>query len=253
MRPFWPGFTLVLITFGAAEAAVPQGVDLANVDGWDIIIPADAIPSEKYAAEELQSLLARATGKKLEIASEPQETEGAGGSKHHIYVGAGKKMQGSPVGFSVDGFGPEDLRIVIRDGNIAIAGGRPRGTLYGVYVFAEDYLGVRFLTADHTYVPVTGAWRVVGPVDRFYHPPLSFRWSVLRQPPGSAGDDEEEDYPPEPQAGQQEAPSKEGREMSLSPEEASRLLDGFKLDGERRLPLGEGNTPPPKGRPRPDW
>jgi Ca-activated chloride channel family protein len=82
---------------------------------------------------------------------------------------------------------------------------------------------------------------------------LKGRIPASMMPPGSAGDDEEEDYPPEPQAGQQEAPSKEGREMSLSPEEAARLLDGFKLDAERRLPLGESNTPPPKGRPRPDW
>ena len=59
---------------------------------------------------------------------------------------------------------------------IAIAGGRPRGTLYGVYTFLEDYLGVRFLTADHTHVPAVGNWRKVGPLDRFYHPPLSFRW-----------------------------------------------------------------------------
>jgi len=41
--------------------------------------------------------------------------------------------------------------------------------------------------------------------------------------------------------------------MTLSPEEAARLLDGFKLDADRRLPMGEGGTPPPKGRPHPDW
>jgi len=46
-----------------------------------------------------------------------------------------------------------------------------------VYTFLEDYVGVRFLTRDHTYVPAIGTWRVVGPLDRFYHPPLRFRWS----------------------------------------------------------------------------
>ncbi len=81
------------------------------------------------------------------------------------------------MGFSVDEYGPEDLRIVVRDNLIAIAGGRPRGTLYGVYTFLEDYLGVRFLTADHTHVPTLTAWHVVGPVDRFFHPPLEMRWS----------------------------------------------------------------------------
>ena len=74
-------------------------------------------------------------------------------------------------------FGPEELRIVIRDGNIAIAGGRPRGTLYGVYTFLEDYLNVRFLTADHTHVPPVASERLVGPVDRRYQPPLHMRWA----------------------------------------------------------------------------
>ena len=57
------------------------------------------------------------------------------------------------------------------------AGGRPRGTLYGVYTFLEDYLGIRFLTADHTHVPSVGPWRVVGPTDQFYHPPLDYRFA----------------------------------------------------------------------------
>ena len=69
------------------------------------------------------------------------------------------------MGFGIEGFGPEDLRIVIRDGNIAIAGGEPRGTLYGVYTFLEDCLDVRFLTADHTHIPPVGGWKVVGPIE----------------------------------------------------------------------------------------
>ena len=41
--------------------------------------------------------------------------------------------------------------------------------------------------------------------------------------------------------------------MSLSPEEAARLLEGFKLDTERRLPMGQGTNAPPKDRSRPNW
>ena len=52
-------------------------------------------------------------------------------------------MRTSNVGFETGKLGEADLGIVIRDGNIAIAGGRPRGTLYGVYTFLEDYLGDR--------------------------------------------------------------------------------------------------------------
>jgi hypothetical protein len=156
-------------------AAPPQGVDLAALDGWDIVLGDDALPSERFAAEEFQRHLATATGHELPIVSSVDRTD------HHIFIGASRLLSHSDHGFSVDDFGPEDLRMVIRDGNIVIAGGRPRGTLYGVYTFLEDYLGVRFLTAEHTHVPPAGRWHVVGPVDRFYHPPLEMRYSYYAE------------------------------------------------------------------------
>jgi hypothetical protein len=74
-------------------------------------------------------------------------------------------------------------------------------------------------------------------------------------PPGAGGDDEEDDeFPFGPQPGQQEGPTKEGNESSMSREEASWILDGFKLDGERRLPMGEGDQEAkPRDRSRPTW
>jgi hypothetical protein len=166
-------FLVLLLLCARAACAVPgpQGVDLARMVDWDIVVAEDAIPSEIYAAEELRDHMARATGVRLPIVTEAERPD------RHVFVGASPAMQASTVGFRTDEFGPEDLRIIIRDANIAIAGGRPRGTLYGVYSFLEDHLSVRFLTRDHTQVPPVGPWRVVGPVDRFYHPPLGFRWS----------------------------------------------------------------------------
>ncbi len=73
-------------------------------------------------------------------------------------------------------------------------------------------------------------------------------------PPGAAGDDEEEeDQPMGQQEGQKEGPTKDGNEMSMSPEQAGWLLEGYKLDSERRLPMGEGSTGEPKDRSRPTW
>ena len=149
-----------------------EGVDLAALHGWDILVAEDAIASEKYAAEEFQSHFSEATRIKLPIVSK------TGRPDQHVFIGAGISMRQSPVGFSIDGFCGEDLRIVVRDNNIAIAGGRPRGTLYGVYVFLEDYLGVRFLTTDHTHIPPVSGRHLVGPVDRTYRPPAALlRWS----------------------------------------------------------------------------
>jgi hypothetical protein len=169
--------SLNALILSSAYASVPQGVNLANLSGWDIITAKDAQPSEVYAAEEFQNFFAQSSGIHLPIV---QQADAANGGQHHIFIGSSPSMSASNVGFSTDGFGQEDFRIVVRDDNIAIAGSTQspaRGTLYGVYTFLEDYIGVRFLTVDHTYVPAIGTWRVVGPIDRFYHPSLRFRWS----------------------------------------------------------------------------
>jgi hypothetical protein len=41
--------------------------------------------------------------------------------------------------------------------------------------------------------------------------------------------------------------------MDLSPEMAGWLLDSFKLDTERRLPMGGNEPAEPKDRKRPTW
>ena len=77
-------------------------------------------------------------------------------------------------------------------------------------------------------------------------------------PPGAAGDDVEEEpggLSLEEIRDLVEGASKDGRELEvpLSREEAGSLLDGFKLGGNRRLPMGEGGKADPKDRKRRDW
>lgn len=169
MQLMWPLFFLACCSTAAAVAQ--SGVGLKELRKWDIVVAEDAIPSEKYAAEELQKHVATATGHTLPIVTTTDWAE------RHMFVGPSKLMRECKFGFAVDDFGPEDLRIVIREDNIVIAGGRPRGTLYGAYTFLEDHFGVRFLTADHTHVPKAGRHSTIGPVDRSYSPPLEMRWS----------------------------------------------------------------------------
>ena len=165
--------TLIITT--SAFCAIPKGVDLASLSSWDIVIAEDAIPSEVYAAKEFQSHFELTSGIKISIVKTIDRPD------RHVFIGPGKLMRCCALGFDVNQFGDEDLRIVVRDNNIVIAGGRPRGTLYGVYTFLEDYLGIRFLTAEHTHIPRIGKWHRIGPVDRFYHPPFDFRWSAFAE------------------------------------------------------------------------
>ena len=67
-------------------------------------------------------------------------------------------------------------------------------------------------------------------------------------------EDEGKDKPgPEPKPGDKEPESKEGREQLMSREEASRLLDMLRLDGNRKLPLGMKETSNQKDPKRREW
>ena len=59
----------------ALEAAAPVGVDLASLEGWDIVVAEKALPAVSYAAEELQGLLGECPG--LGQAGSPAEHPGA--------------------------------------------------------------------------------------------------------------------------------------------------------------------------------
>jgi hypothetical protein len=162
-----------------ALAGEAKAVDLAKMAGWDIVVADDAPAGEAFAAEEFRTIFAQASGVELPIVKTTDRPE------RHVFIGAGKAMQASPVGFAIEKMGGEDLRIIARDQLIAIAGGRPRGTLYGVYTFLEDYAGVRFLAADHVHVPKLADKAEIGPLDRTYHPPLLFRWTYYGETNGN--------------------------------------------------------------------
>lgn len=75
---------------------------------------------------------------------------------------------------------------------------------------------------------------------------------------GGSDDDEDDEEggkkPPEIKEGQEKPDNKSGQEMALNYEEAARLLDMLKLDGNRKLPLGGTNgMDKPKDRKGKDW
>ena len=71
--------------------------------------------------------------------------------------------------------------------------------------------------------------------------------------PGAPGGDEEDEQPFGPKPGQQEGASRPGDEIKLSPEAAEQLLGGFKLGGDRHLPMGTDGKAQPKDRTGKNW
>ena len=80
-------------------------------------------------------------------------------------------------------------------------------------------------------------------------------------PPGGKGEGEEEDEegeeegekPEGPRPGHEEGAGKTGEELKMSSEAAEQMLNGMRRDGDRRMPMGQGEEGKPKDPKRPNW
>ena len=152
-----------------------HSLQFTDLQDWQIVVAEHADPAEQYAAEEFQKLCKQIADLSLKITPE------ADPGKNVVCIGRSKTvLQKLPEFFDND-LKDEGLVIRIQKDLIVIAGKSPRGTLYGVYEFFERYLGVRFLTFDHTYIPAQAASTRLSLETYTYDPPFSFRWSYYKE------------------------------------------------------------------------
>lgn len=124
---------------------------------------------EQTAAKELAHYLHRVCGARFEILSESKLVK-AGSA---VYVGPTDFARAR--GIDTPSLGAEEFVIRTVGNQLIIAGGRPRGTLYGVYVFLEDVIGCRWFTFfDEEYVPRRSEL-TIPPLDRRGKPAFAFR------------------------------------------------------------------------------
>ncbi|MCD4681084.1 MAG: DUF4838 domain-containing protein, partial [Bacteroidales bacterium] len=164
-------YLTILIGIALSSFAYPQELDLMTQKDWEIVVDKEAIPSEKFAAEEFQSLFMQVTGFRLKIVNSTSS------KSKNIFIGYSPHSRNTGATVDTKNLGKEGLRIKITQNNITIEGGRPRGTLYGVYEFAERYLGIRFLTNDYTYVP-SKKNKIIIPSEEFTYKPCFVYRSV---------------------------------------------------------------------------
>jgi hypothetical protein len=111
-----------------------------------LAVASASTPAETTAANELAEFLHRATGATWRIVKETDLQQGRA-----IYLG--QTQFAARRGIKFASLGPEEWVLRAAGGSLVICGGRPRGTLYGVYDFLERFAGVRFLDADLEVVP----------------------------------------------------------------------------------------------------
>lgn len=165
--PFLLG-ALCLFAFVISIGA--RSLPVASMANWKIVCAPVATESEKYAAKEFQTLFQEMTGCTLPIVETAPVDSGA------VLIGPDAVRQAAP-GVQFPPLGEEGLGIEIGARRICITGGRPRGTLYGVYDLFEEECGARFLTFDCTAFPPGAATRELHLGKRHLVPQFSFRWS----------------------------------------------------------------------------
>ena len=124
-----------------------------------IVLAKEAIPAERTAADELAGYLGKITGGTFAVVEESAASSGP-----CLYVG--------PTAFArahgLDTiWGPERWALRSVGSDLVLVGGRPRGTLYAVYHFLEDELGVRWWNTLEEHVPPLPTLHIlVGPAGR---------------------------------------------------------------------------------------
>jgi len=125
---------------------------LTLVDGgqseYVIVVSNDAIPAEQFAAEELALHLEQMSGAKLPIVTDSEPLP-----SHAVLLGRTRFLQELGVEVDWEQFGKEGYLLRVSGNHLIIAGGQPRGVLYGVYALLEDYLGCRWFAPDTSFIP----------------------------------------------------------------------------------------------------
>jgi len=160
---------LAMMTMGVAGANGQLVIADNGRSDFVIVVGQNASPSEKHGAEELQHFLQEISGAKLPI----RDDSGPVGP-HEIILGDNAHLRKLGVKIDFEKLGNEGFTIRTVPPHLVIAGGRLRGTMYGVYTFLEDYLGCKWLAVDCSIIPKRERI-VVGPIDDTQVPVLEYR------------------------------------------------------------------------------
>lgn len=136
---------LVSMLLGCGILSAGSFMKISPESPVNIVLPETASVAEKNAAEEIQSYLLKMTGTDCKIVKEKDA-----GKSASIHVGPTSLAKESILDY--DKLEREEW--VIRDykGNLILAGGRPRGTIYAAFEFLER-LGVTWPDEVTEYVP----------------------------------------------------------------------------------------------------
>lgn len=159
---------LVCWSFSTAAA---RGLLMADNgrSAYRIVVGRAASPSEKHAAQELRTFLEQISGARLPVITDDEPVGAA-----EIILGDNAHLRAIGVEVDFGGLGDEGFVIRTAAPHLVIAGGRQRGTMYGVYTLLEDYLGCRWFSSKVSRIPRMKRVEV-GDINQRQAPALEYR------------------------------------------------------------------------------
>ncbi|MBM3239759.1 DUF4838 domain-containing protein [Candidatus Poribacteria bacterium] len=161
-----------LLTIGIAGLIGASG-NLIIADGgkseYRIVISHEASFSEKHAADELQKFLNQISGATLPIVTDETPISG-----NEIILGDNAHLRQLKTEIDFEKLGKEGFTIRTVGPHLVIAGGKLRGTMYGVYTFLEEHLGCRWFSSKVSHIPKRNRIEI-GPIDDTQIPILEYR------------------------------------------------------------------------------
>lgn len=143
---------LLALLSAARPAAADPPAPLVLADGgrseYRIVVSRDASPSERHAAEELRHFLREISGAEIPVADDK-----AAAAAREILVGRSARLDALRLPIDWTKLGDEGFTLRTAGPALVIAGGRLRGTMYGVYALLEDHLGCRWYSATVSRIP----------------------------------------------------------------------------------------------------
>jgi len=135
-----------------------------------IVISKDATIPEQTAAKELSGYLKQITGGEFPVYS--HNTAPSGMSR--IIIGQSEETKRLLGNIDWGKLRYDGTIIRFAGNDLVLAGDRPRGTLYAVYSFLEEYVGCKWWTADSSFIPNKPNLSV-SKMDKIHIPPFMYR------------------------------------------------------------------------------
>lgn len=159
----------------AQKISEPMAIVENGTSDFLIVTAENPDATTKTAVKELQTYIKKISGAKIKAVTESEVTP----EDKAIILGE-TALENGLVKINRKKIAEDGFRIISDGKHLFISGEDSRGTLYGVYTFLEEYLGVRWFTPELEVVPENKDILIDGKINRTVEPSFSIRRNDCR-------------------------------------------------------------------------